>query len=493
MPQTTPTTSLATVSKLARRVAIVCTAVIVLSLAAASCATDEPLPIASLPAAEQPSETVADDDRLDLAPTTTFVADDIPAEAADTSGDAEPDPETAPAEPPTTTLEPEPESPPITTAAPEPESPPTTTAAPEPEPEPTPTTSAAPEPEPESTPTTSAAPEPEPESTPTTSAAPEPEPESTPTTSAAPEPEPEPTPTTTAAPEPEPEIVPGTEIFPEWDLLPAGSVWCERHPDDTVNCWTDEKVSARILSGNDELPDNMWCQRHRDGTDTCRIGASPIEPYAGYVPPLFPGTEQPSWEQGTHEWVTGPPPDRPRASTGIQRWTEWCGDRSGCEMLLLEMTWALDYLGASEDCVLPVYHARVRAILNAGQYWTSGALADRFGWHRCPTVLDPRQPTVTDSLIEQMFPDYVILLLTFNSEPLADQCRAVLPADAEIEHLIDGRISGLRSGLDCDGWARLVQVDLGNNFANCDRAARLAEEWMEHYYGMSEDYWRVFC
>ena len=158
----------------------------------------------------------------------------------------------------------------------------------------------------------------------------------------------------------------------------------------------------------------------------------------------------------------------------------------------MEMTWALDYLGASEDCVLPVYHARVRAILNAGQYWTSGALADRFGWHRCPTVLDPRQPTVTDSLIEQMLPERV-LLLTFNSEPLADQCRAVLPADAEIEHLVDGLLSGLHSGLDCDEWARLVQVDLGNNFANCDRAARLAEEWMEHYYGMPELYWRGFC
>ena len=58
MPRTTPTTSLATVSRLALRAAPVFTAVIVLSLAAASCAADEPLPVAPLPAAEQPSETV---------------------------------------------------------------------------------------------------------------------------------------------------------------------------------------------------------------------------------------------------------------------------------------------------------------------------------------------------------------------------------------------------------------------------------------------------
>ena len=88
----------------------------------------------------------------------------------------------------------------------------------------------------------------------------------------------------------------------------------------------------------------------------------------------FPAPSRRRGSRGTYVWGIRPP-DRPRASTGIQRWTEWCGHETGgtswgCEeMLLLEMTWALDYLGASEDCVLPVYHARVRAILDAGQYW----------------------------------------------------------------------------------------------------------------------------
>ena len=99
MPQTATTTSLATVRSIARRAATTCIAVVVLSLAAAGCATDEPAP--ALPAAEQPSETRPDgvvsddsveaaDDGLDPA-TTTFVADDSPVEPADTSGDAEPE------------------------------------------------------------------------------------------------------------------------------------------------------------------------------------------------------------------------------------------------------------------------------------------------------------------------------------------------------------------------------------------------------------------
>ena len=218
-----------------------------------------------------------------------------------------------------------------------------------------------------------------------------------------------------------------------------------------------------------------------------------VEPYAGYVPPVHPDTEAPSWEQGTFV-IGSKPPDRPRRTPSVQNWVDWCGGGQGCASLELEMVWALDYLGASEYCVVPVYYARRLAIDAQDGNWSSAPLAERLGWHRCPTVIDPRQPTVTDSELALLYPDTEVLLLVPNDTPMADRCRQVLPADVELEWAVDNKISQRRVGLDCDEWARLMEEDgLPGRFPNCFLSARLAREWLEHHHQMPNRYWRAFC
>ena len=318
MPRTTPTTSLATVNRLARRAATVCTAVIVLSLAAASCATDEPLPVAPLPAAEQPSEAVvgddpaeivANDDGLDPAPTTTFVADNSPVEAADTSGDAEPDPETAPAEPPPAEPAQEPATPEQEIAAPVttiPETPDTTVPS-EPCPDGehpdgsggchpdhddvTPTTT---------TPTTT---------TPTTT---------TPTTT---------TPTTTTPTTTTPTTTTPTTTTPTTTVAPD-----ENDPWERIK---HEPVLASELHPEEDLPDNLWCGPGETGCWTEPDEPEPdpgevwVHPQAGDVPTVHPDTET-SWQKA--EWNLDDylndyddlANDHPRPTPNVAAWAASC-------------------------------------------------------------------------------------------------------------------------------------------------------------------------
>ena len=305
-----------------------------------------------------------------------------------------------------------------TTTAPEP-------AAPEPEPEPEPE----PGPEPEATPTTTA---PEPEPTPTTTTAPEPEP--TPTTTTAPEPET--TPTTTTAPEPAPTT---TAPEPEPTLDPVQA---------QVAAWED--VRAGVQEGA------VWTEPG---------GARPL---------VHPETPETSWDAGTWDPVRYSD-DRPRRSENVQSWVDWCGDYSGCDWLLAQMTWPLDYLAADEVCVVEVYAVRARE--EASDY--RDGLRGEYGWHRCASLIDPRQP---DGRLLSEQPGIT----------MADRCRAVLPADIDLQYYEGGRTAARRGGLSCDEWGAWAE-SRRTSYETCDHSGQLAAQWLEHYIGMPESEGPIGC
>ena len=212
-----------------------------------------------------------------------------------------------------------------------------------------------------------------------------------------------------------------------------------------------------------------------------------------YVPPVHPDTEPASWDTG--EWEPGSGyryvgNDHPRATPDVEAWTASCTGGSSCDWLLYAMKWALDYLGAEEDCVVAVYHARWRRANSSN--WQSGAEIDLYGWHRCPTVIDPRTPTVADPYVQQMPNGSDVLLLAASSDSLADRCRAVLPADVELEFSVNNDLSKRREGLDCDEWAALAGARRVT-YKTCDASALLAEEWMEHHHGMPVRHRSIRC
>ena len=157
------------------------------------------------------------------------------------------------------------------------------------------------------------------------------------------------------------------------------------------------------------------------------------------------------------------------------------------------MKWALDYLGAAESCIMPLYYTRTLEIEAAGHYLTSGELAERFAWYRCPTVVDPRTPTVTEPAVKVQFPDREVLLLTPNEMSMAERCKTVLPEDVELAWAVNNQLDQLRTGLDCYEWGAFVEAAYKGNDSGCRRSAELLREWVEHHYGMPSRYWRAFC
>ena len=139
------------------------------------------------------------------------------------------------------------------------------------------------------------------------------------------------------------------------------------------------------------------------------------------------------------------------------------------------MTWALDYLAADEICVVEVYAVRARE--ESTNYRIS--LRGEYGWHQCASVIDPRQPDGT-------------LLSEQPGITVADRCRAVLPADIELEYNERGRRDARRDGLSCDEWGAWAE-SRRTSYETCDRSAVLAKEWLEHYIGMPESYARLGC
>ena len=203
-------------------------------------------------------------------------------------------------------------------------------------------------------------------------------------------------------------------------------------------------------------------------------------------PPVHPDTPAPSWERGTNQPGVRPA-DRPRVTAEVQAWTEWCGTYSGCEWLLFHMVWALDYLGASESCVLTNYVDRAVEESQPGvSDHSRSRIKDKYGWHRCATVVDPVQ---SDGR-----------LLSEHGLTVAERCRAVLPADVKLEFVIKLGLTQDRlpnyerhDNATCDEWGAWVEGRGVLYEEECDRSARLAEEWLEHYIGMPEPYWSPTC
>ena len=394
-----------------------------------------------------------------------------------------------PEQTPTTTVpEPEPEQ--ATTAA-EPEQTPTTTV---PEPEQTPTTTV---PEPEQTPTTTV---PEPEQTPTTTAAPQPELEPAPTTTV---PELEPAPTTTVLElEPAPtttvlelEPAPTTTVL-ELEPAPTTTV-LELEPAPTTTVLELEPAPTTTVLELEPAPTTTVLEPEPAPTTTVLEPEPTLDPVEAQIaawedlraevqqgavwtepgaarPPVHPETPEPTWDAGTWvEWTH--PVDRPRRSENVQIWVDWCGDYAGCDWLLAQMTWALDYLAADEVCVIERYFTR--ALEESTNYRDS--LPGEYGWHQCASVIDPRQP---DGRLLSEQPGITV----------ADRCRAVLPADIDLEYYEGGRLDGHRGGLTCDEWGAWAE-SRRTGYETCDQSAVIAKEWLEHYIGMPGSYARLGC
>ena len=244
----------------------------------------------------------------------------------------------------------------------------------------------------------------------------------------------------------------GSELWPDRDDIPE-NLWCEMLTDSTVGCWTIEDEP-------EPEPVEVW-----------------VEPYVGYVPPVHPDTPPASWEQGTFK-IGHRPDDSPRVTPNVQAWMDWCRGSQGCDWVLLQMVWALDYLGANDTCVLGNYRERIDRGNRPGvsNGYMNGGLTGQYGWHRCATVIDPTQDDGR--------------LLSEHGLTMAERCRAVLPADVELEERIDRGV--IRDGMNCDEWGEWVE-GRSTGFADCDRSARLAEEWLEHYIDMHERYSRLSC
>lgn len=180
--------------------------------------------------------------------------------------------------------------------------------------------------------------------------------------------------------------------------------------------------------------------------------------------------------------------ERPRWTSDVARWTSWCFDqpRGNCTWLLYEMKWALDYLGAHPWCVLNEYQDRADAY-GAGR--RGNTVRNSHGWHNCATVIDPLAQDAAPGRTNDAG------LLLSDGVSLAEQCRIVLPPDVELETRVR-RFSEEpeRFGSDCDAWAQWVQGRAKAwDWRDCDRSARIAEEWMEHHHATPEPYFNVTC
>ena len=171
------------------------------------------------------------------------------------------------------------------------------------------------------------------------------------------------------------------------------------------------------------------------------------------------------------------PPEVPRQTQDVVDWTRWCTSAwhpVSCENILFEMKWSLDYLGAHPWCVLQQYVDRV---VWADLLWSRGYSSppadfiNRHGWHLCPTVIDPG------------IPEDPRVRLSETGITLAEQCRIVLPADIELEdfpRFLSDTVQ--RFGSDCDAWARWIENETDEYERDCNRSARLAEEWRPFAY-----------
>lgn len=329
-------------------------------------------------------------------------------------------------------------------------------------------------------------------------------PDSGPPESSAPGPAPEPGDQSSAAGTSQEDDVSGPSLLPA--VKPAVEIPAEQQPPATT--------STAPFRTSTTIPVAV------EGAGPAPQDGHPPAPQPGMVPREHPYWNHPDcasgppWPSGCYpptEWETpqdlsdcfAPYPDlgvggicasgrvdeTPRWTSDVIRWTSWCFNQpsGNCTWLLYEMKWALDYLGAHPWCVLNAYQDRVNAYTGGG---TGKHVQDRHGWHNCATVIDP---LATDPPAGRSGDGGLLLSDTVS---LAEQCRRVLPADVELETrtLLFSAEPDQRFGSDCDAWAGWVQDrPKGVDRRACDRSARLAEEWMEHYHDTPERYYIVYC
>ncbi len=161
--------------------------------------------------------------------------------------------------------------------------------------------------------------------------------------------------------------------------------------------------------------------------------------------------------------------------------------------MLFKMKQALDFLGAHPWCVLNQYADKANIYTSPQR--PPRHIHDLHGWHNCATVIDPIVGTPDPGRDND---DGV--LLSHSGISLAEQCRRVLPPDVALERTprrFTDEVQSFDPGhAGCDAWAAWVETrDYGGakDFRVCDRAARLAEEWMEHHYNIPEFYYTPGC
>ena len=206
-------------------------------------------------------------------------------------------------------------------------------------------------------------------------------------------------------------------------------------------------------------------------------------PTPGVCPTFHPETPELSWALDPSGQTRPPTPeglpdfapggagtgDLPRPTPELVDWTnDVClasgAGSSACARVLHQSVWALDYLGASQDCIIAEMTAQVNLFDPNGR--TSISELER-GWFLCPSVILPDADTFTYATVPEDG-------TTFNAEDMAQRCREVLPADVELEW----------GAADCDAWGIAVLRHAGGVWMTVDFAAELlAEEWLQHHYG----------
>ena len=206
-----------------------------------------------------------------------------------------------------------------------------------------------------------------------------------------------------------------------------------------------------------------------------------------------------SWDWGEFE-VGRRSYEKPRLTEQVLDFYGACVSwNAPCDWIMGLMKWPLDYLGAHPICVVDnEYAERVRIFIRTGS--TIGAAQNQHGWHNCSSVIDPMVIQPPDDRGND-----VGYRLSDTGLSLADRCRAVLPEDVVLETrygntLSDGtarpptRFEPGHAG--CDDWAEYVEgrIELRLSYMpDCVRSARLAQEWMEHHYGVHERYYGFHC
>ena len=209
------------------------------------------------------------------------------------------------------------------------------------------------------------------------------------------------------------------------------------------------------------------------------------------IPEQHPDTPPPSWIAGQPFPPDGYPPftaapsldpaypggELARPTEGTLGFSRWCvGVSAGgafteyeCGHALHEMVWALDYLGADEDCVLEQYTKRFRRFDEDG----SDSAVSPFRWQNCASAVNPDPGDTTSTLGERCLavlpPDVV----------LEERNRVVITFDDDGTEHAEAFVG--RSGVTCEQWEASLAL-AGISTSVCAMVSAVATQWMQHHY-----------